>query len=366
MTIHRGRFRELLLAMILVLCTGAWSTEERTPVADPAMHSSAQKVHLAQATKSASPKSAQADLDALIAAARREGEVTFYVSQTGFGERIVEGFSKKYGIKAQFVRMPGAPLLQRYSSEAVAGNIAADLILQAGVPAAWAKEGVQKGWLEPISEAGIPAMTSGEFPSKFTNGITATVMISPWIFVYNTDKVKGADVPKDWSDLFNSKFKGQILLSDPRSSDSYFDLWTLLLDKYGETFFNNLRTQNLRYYSSAVPAVQALGAGEGAIMLATSAPSALTLKGKGAPIDLVTPNLTTGIESSVILSARAKSKHPNAGRLLAHYLMSPEGNKWINESSIGVYQTTGLPREYQSPHPDALARKDTVTRLLGL
>ena len=70
----------------------------------------------------------------------------------------------------------------------------------------------------------------------------------------------------------------------------------------------------------------------------------------------------------VVLTARARAKHPNAARLMANYVMSPEGNKVFNDDPGGVtiYDTRGLPADYQAPKPGAITRKDLIIKLLGL
>ena len=358
--------RQLLLAVAFAVVPLAYGHDnEQSSNTRIAVQASPARTYYAQANvKSGNTKNLQVNLDALVQSAKAEGGLTIYVAFTGLGERVVEGFGTKYGIKAQFLRMPSVPLLQRYSTEAESGNIAADLIINAG--GFFAEEGVKKGWLERITEAGIPVIASGEFPSKFNNGLTAIAGVVPWGFVYNTEKLKGADIPKDWPDLLNAKFRGQILLADPRSSDTYFDLWSLLSQKYGDSFFSRLRAQDMRQYPSAVPATQALGAGEGSLMLINLAPSALAYKKKGAPVDIITPDFTTGVEIHIMMTARAKAKHPNAARLLAHYVLSPEGNRWINNASISIFDSAELPKEYQSPTQLTPARREALVKLLGL
>src|SRR5688572_20127339 len=68
----------------------------------------------------------QAELDALVKAARTEGELTFYTgAPENVAKRAGEAFTKKYGVKTQFIRLSGTPMLVRFSSEAASGNFAA-------------------------------------------------------------------------------------------------------------------------------------------------------------------------------------------------------------------------------------------------
>jgi iron(III) transport system substrate-binding protein len=307
-------------------------------------------------------------LDALVAAAKKEGSVTFYSAATeNVAKRAADAFQKEYGIKTQYIRFPSQQLQQRYAAEAQSGNFAADLILNAGNSIPYAEEGIQKGWIQSISEAKLPVIESGKFPEKYNNGPTAVVQIGPWLVTYNTNKVKDADVPKDWNDLLDPKWKGQILIPNPASSDAYVDFWALLLDEYGAGFFDKLRAQEPRHYDSGVPAVQALGAGEGAFEVPAVPAQVQATQAQGAPLGTKVIDLTVGVEIQVALTSPDKAKHPNAARLFANYIMSEAGNKILNDDpgSISVYDTSKLPAKYHSPSPERVAKKDQVIKLLG-
>jgi hypothetical protein len=144
------------------------------------------------------PARAQADLDALIKGAKAEGEVVIYSGATeNIVKRTGDAFSALYGIKYSFIRTAGAQNLQRFATEAEAGTFAADLVFNGGGSQVFAAEAVKKGWVEAIRQAGIPALTSGQFPAKFITGATATIQLAPWGIAYNTDKVSVADAPRD-------------------------------------------------------------------------------------------------------------------------------------------------------------------------
>ena len=312
---------------------------------------------------------AKADLEALLKGAKAEGQVVFYSAATeNIARRVADAFTKKYDIKASFTRFPSATLQQRYASEAEGGVFSADMIFNAGSSVPYAAAAINKGWVEAISQANLPVITSGEFPAAFNRGPTALIQIAPWYLFYNTSKVKPADVPKDWPDLLKPQFKGQILLPNPRSSDAYLDFWGLLYDKYGEKFFAELRAQEMRPYPSGVPATQSLGAGEGMLMLPGVPGQLSAIKEKGAPVALVKSDFTTGVEMQIMLTARDKAKNPNAARLLANWVMSPEGNKVFNDDPDGftIYDTKAIPKEYKAPKMSGeVARRDQIVKLLG-
>lgn len=112
-----------------------------------------------------------ADLEALIKAARTEAEVTFYCAQVEVvAKRVTEAFSTKYGIKAQYIRLPSSQLMQRYAAKAESGNIAADVVFNAGNAVGFAEEGLKKGWGESISTAGLPVLKSASSRQHATAG----------------------------------------------------------------------------------------------------------------------------------------------------------------------------------------------------
>jgi iron(III) transport system substrate-binding protein len=276
------------------------------------------------------------DLAALVAAAKTEGEVTLYSAATeNVAARIAKEFGAKYGIKVQFLRLSSTALLQRYATEAESGKIVADLLLSGGSSVPFATQGIAKGWMEPINGAGLPAITSGEYPKAFNRDVSAIAQIQLWELAYNTDKVKAADAPKDWADIVNPKYKGEFILPDPAGSDAYLEFWLLLQKKFGNGFFEKLRALNPRGFPSGVPAMQSLAAGEG--------------------------------EIQVMLTNRAKAKSPNAARLLANWLLTAEGNKILNAEigNVSVYDSSAFPAEYVSPAPDAASHKEEIRKLLG-
>ena len=311
---------------------------------------------------------APGDIEALVKAARAEGELLYYIGVTeNVAKRTSDAFFAKYGVRATFVRLPGAAGVRRYATEAEAGNIAADLLFTSGPAEAFAADSAKKGWVEPISQAGLPVLR-GEYPQRFLLGHTAIVQVAPWIMAYNTERLKGSDIPKEWTDLLHPRFKGQLLLADPKAADAYLDQWNLFLDRYGESFLTRLKDQNMRVMQGAVPATNALAAGEGLVQFPGTSQQYQALIDKGAPLKMVTPDLTSGIELKVTVTHRAKAKHPNAARLFANYVLSQEGNKVFNADPglYSVYDLGGLPKQYVSPKADATARKDLVLKLLGL
>ena len=317
----------------------------------------------------ASAAHAQADLDALVKAAKAEtGTMMVYSAATeNVAKRTADAFLAKYGIRTQFNRFNSPTTMTRYASEAQAGTFAADIVFLAGGAQVFAEDGVKKGWVEPVSAAGIPAMKSGEYPASFSRGASAIVQVAPWMIAYNTQKLKSADVPKDWPDLLKPHLKGEILINNPAASSAFLDFWAPAVDKYGVDFFAKLAAQNPRRYANSILAVQALGAGEGLIFLPAVPAQVEAVRAKGAPLATQMLDLTSGVEMQVILTARGKARNPNTARLMTHYVMTREGNAVYNDDPGGmtIYDTSKLPKLYQSPKMATAGRAAEISKLLG-
>jgi len=62
---------------------------------------------------------------------------------------------------------------------------------------------------------------------------------------YHTKLVKPNESPKDWENLLDRKWKGQIAIPDPNYSGSTLDTVEAISSKYGWDFFKKLRENGL-------------------------------------------------------------------------------------------------------------------------
>jgi len=134
---------------------------------------------------------------------------------------------------------------------------------------------------------------------------------------------------------------------NPRAAFAYLDIWAVIADTYGPAFMQQIRAQNPRMVNAGAAGIQALEAGEGSVLFPTTGGNIMDVRGKGAPVDMVVPEKTTGVEMQVMLTHRSKTKRSAAARLLANYLISLDGNKALNDEpgGITIYDAKGLPRQ---------------------
>lgn len=314
----------------------------------------------------ASPALAQS-VDDACSAAVDEPMLVWYSSQDPSRNRAAaDAFAAAYPrIQIEHLRLATGALATRYAQERDAGVVNADLISLADPN--FIAQGAANGWFVPVTPETVPALADLD-PAWINHG-AVTSSLSMLGFAYNTDEV-GDTPPASWEDLLDPRFAGRIIMGDPRTVPSYMALFRILREELGDDFLTRLAAQQPVVVPSVVPATQQLAAGEVAIVMPNVMTVVRVLSEQGAPIDFVTPELTTGNEFETVLSAGASS--PNAALCFLAFLMSEEGQIAYNgPTSVspfpGVPETAPMPSNYTAPRiPEVGEHSGEIVELLGL
>ncbi|KLT16596.1 iron ABC transporter substrate-binding protein [Neobacillus vireti] len=133
---------------------------------------------------------------------------------------IIKEFQDKTGITVDLVSSGTGELLNRLKAESA--NPLGDVFWGGGAESLEAFKADFEKYVV-ADDAKIPA----EY--KSTDGLWVGFSALPMVIMYNKDMVAGADAPKSWKDLLNSKWKGKIAFADPaKSGSSYTQLVTML------------------------------------------------------------------------------------------------------------------------------------------
>ena len=148
-----------------------------------------------------------ADYDAaLVAAARKEGQVVWYTSfvQNQLARPMADAFEKKFpGIKVEIAAGTVTDLLTRLLAEGRANNLQADVSHAGNAVGPLRRAGLLAAYT-PKSAAVYPAAYKD--PEGYWNA-QVIYALAPAV---NTSMVKEADWPKTYQDLLNPKWKGQL------------------------------------------------------------------------------------------------------------------------------------------------------------
>lgn len=256
-----------------------------------------------------------------VEAAKKEGKVVVYGAVPPKSMDVInKPFEKKFGIRVEYWRASSTKVMDRALTEWRAGRPGVDVVEgNRGVQLIMKKEGLFTKYIPPSSE---------KFPDQFKE---KDALITPWRFLpisilYNTELVKGADIPKRFEDLLDPKWKKKISIPDPsrHTTTAQFlqELEKIMGPKWRE-FVKGLAKQEPHMAESLAPVTNVIIRGEAHVGI-TYVKYVKQYKG---PTDYVM--LDKFLADPNYMSLSAKAANPNAGRLYMEYVMSADGQKAI-------------------------------------
>jgi iron(III) transport system substrate-binding protein len=265
---------------------------------------------------------AASEMKNLIAAAKKEGSVNFY---TGLTEKdnvnAAKLFKAKYGINVDIFRANTNQVLQRYDLEWKAGNVKADVLALADATASARLQ--QRGMLMRYEP---PATKTPGYIAKFGGTHFQVLGLTVWGAAWNSEKVKGAEVPTDFHDFLKPRWKGKLGMLDASVSLVGLQQYYILRTALGADFLKQLGAQNLRFLSPNNAIAEQIVSGElfGAPILILNV--AVQFKQKKAPLGY--GYMKTGVPVLTrTLQISAKARKSNAAKLFVNWLLSKEGQE---------------------------------------
>ncbi len=300
----------------------------------------------------AAASSSRAADQALIDAAKREGEVTWYTNQIldQFARPVAEAFQKKYGIKVNPLRADNAEISLRVLKESQAGRIQADVVDGTAAATTLQKSGLIMKWT-PDRAASLPK----QFVDPEGYWIATNIyVLTPG---FNTELVPKGTEPKTWEDLLDPKWKGKMAWSAPPASYLVPQFIGVVLSEYGEekglAYLKQLAKQNIAPLGvSARTVIDQVIAGEYAIGLQIFNHHTVISAQKGAPSSWI-PMKPAVMSVLSVMSVVNGGPHPNAGKLLTDFLVSEEGQKLWRDAGY-------IPIDANVPIMDPALRPDGV------
>src|SRR5204863_3619876 len=141
----------------------------------------------------------------LVAAARKEGSVNVYTSNAAPTiQALVADFEKRYGVRVNLWRASSIKVLQRLVAEKQAGRWEFDAASVSGLEI---EALYREGLLQEIRSPLHGGMLEGSLPAH--RG-WAPQFINVFVQAYNTSLVRQSDLPKQWTDLLEPKWKGKL------------------------------------------------------------------------------------------------------------------------------------------------------------
>jgi ABC-type Fe3+ transport system substrate-binding protein len=281
---------------------------------------------------------------ATIAAAKREGEVTWYSTQiiNQLVRPVAAAFEKKYpGIRVRYIRANATEIAIKILNESHAGNPQSDIFDGTSTVVPLEREGYVLQWL-PEPAKSYPALYRD--PEGY--------WVASHIFIntpgYNTALIPKGGEPKTYQDLLDPKWRGKIVWDGlPSASGGTGFIATVLAEMGEEKGMEYLRAfakqKVVNVAASAREVLDQVIAGEYPLALQIFNHHAVISAKKGAPVDWIKMEPATGTLSTV--SIHKNAPHPNAAKLLFDFIISDEGQKVFRDADYLTADPAVPPRE---------------------
>jgi iron(III) transport system substrate-binding protein len=279
---------------------------------------------------------------ALYAQAKQEGKVVVWGPQQREVDWIPEAFGSMFpGIEVQW--LGDNNVVTKAIAESRAGRNEVDVMHNS------------LGGVIPLNQRDMLAVVDwpqfGTAPSNVDLrgkvGLTNNLI---YAVVYNKDKVKEADLPKNWTDLLDPKYKGKMVGSVfllPRLVGFLGVAWG---EEKALQFARDLIDKTDILLTRA-PRESFLQSGERLYAIGDFEAGSQFWASQGLPVDYVIPQPVAATQ--FVSSVMAKAAHPNAARLLAGWMTTPEAKrlrlKMRYETDIRPGADSDLARKLQAP-----------------
>ena len=253
-----------------------------------------------------------------IEAAKKEGQVVFFsgmiVQDT---QALLSAFEKRYPfLKATHYRARGSALVARIQTESRAGVQSWDVYNSTGF------EGyllLEQGYFGRYDSPERRHYPDGH---RDSDGHWTTMYTTPMLPSYNTRLVSAKDLPKEYGDFLQPRWRGKLGL-DPQDFEWYANLSKIWGAERARKFFSGLLRQEVALRQGRALLTELLGAGEFTILINNYLPNVLRVRDKGGPTGFFP--LDPVIAGAGPIGVNRLAPHPNAARLFVDFCLSKEG-----------------------------------------
>lgn len=269
----------------------------------------------------------------LLEGAKKEGQLTFYTSNTWVAGPVSQEFEKKYPfIKANVWRSDSKSLLKRLTEEHAAGRYLADVV---ETSPEYVKLLVQSSLLQDHFSPEISAYDD-DAKVKGKNGVLAWTNREIYISLgYNTKLVSAAEAPKSLKDYLDPRWKGKMSIAGTTTGTQWIGA---VLDAMGREFLEKLSAQEINVQNMSGAALSGLVAsGEVPLSPTIFNSNIFTHKQKNAPVEWrpIDPVIAGVGSSGMIVNA----PHPHAALLFLDYLHSKLGQQIAMKGGLSSART---------------------------
>ena len=257
----------------------------------------------------------------LLEGAKKEGQLTFYTSNTWVAGPVTQEFEKRYPfVKANVWRSDSKGLLRRLSEEQAAGRYLADVVETSPEYVGLLVRG------SLLQDHYSPELAAYEDDAKVKgkSGVLAWTNREIYISLgFNTKLIPPSEAPKTLKDYLDPKWKGKMSIAGTTTGTQWVGA---VIDTMGREFLERLATQEINVQNMSGAALSGLVAsGEVPLSPTIFNSNIFTHKEKNAPVDWrpIDPVIAGVGTSGMVVNA----PHPHAALLFLDYLHSKIGQQ---------------------------------------
>jgi len=271
---------------------------------------------LAAAIAFATPLLAQETTPAMVAAAEKEGKVTWYSSvDVKVAEGVAKAFREAYPkITVDVERSGSERVFQRINQEYQSGIKNVDVVNSSDAShfIFWK----QQKWLAPHTPPDVKRFAA---QYKDPEGYYAAWRSTLSVMAYNTKLVPEADAPKGYADLLDPKWKGKLTKAHPGYSGTALTGTYALTKALGWEYLEKLAKQGVQQLQSTTATPKSIASGERAVMVDGNEYNMFIEIDKKSPVKIVYAKEGTPFVTSPT-AIFADAPHPNAARVFQNFL----------------------------------------------
>ena len=262
--------------------------------------------------------------EALIAAAKEEGELTVYGScEEAYLNAACDKFEELYGIKVNRQRLSTGEVAAKIEEEN--GNPSADVWF--GGTTDPYNETAAKGLLEAYEAKNASHLLDSMY--RDADGYWYGIYKGILGFMVNTEELQrlGLEAPQDWDDLLKPEYKGLIWMSNPNTAGTAKLVINTMVQMKGHDeamkYFVELDKNIAQYTKSGSGPSKKVGIGECTIGIGFLHDGITQILDGYDNISLVIPKSGTSFEIGATAIFKG-AKHQDAAKLWIEFALSPE------------------------------------------
>ncbi|MGE7607544.1 extracellular solute-binding protein [Peribacillus frigoritolerans] len=252
------------------------------------------------------------------------------------GKDILSKFEKqfedKYGIDVEWLDMGSQEILDRVRSEK--SNPQADVWW--GAPSTNFNQAKDDGLLAAYKPSYSDSLDEGFRDSEwYWTGTSQT----PEVIMYNSKELSKDEVPKDWDELLDPKWKDEIIIRYPLASGTMRTIFSAMIyrtykdtndPKEGYDWLKKLDQNTKEYSANPEMMYNKVAKGEGSLSVWAMPDVVMLKENKNYPFEFVIPESGTPVLTEGIAIVEG-AKHPKAAEAFYEFVNTPEAAKTLAE-----------------------------------